>query len=92
MNAHFVWLRENEMAARLMSCGPVEPNRSLPSGVWGGGMGVVATSRQEAERIAADEPSGRAAYRILSVRSWRLQYGLAAPIAEALVTLNALPH
>src|SRR5688572_12682425 len=53
MHAHFVWLRENEMAAKLMSCGPVEPRHGLPPGVWGGGLAIVATSRAEAERIAA---------------------------------------
>jgi hypothetical protein len=29
-------------------------------------------------------------YRAVSVQSWRLDYGLAAPIANALVTLNRL--
>jgi uncharacterized protein YciI len=90
-DAHFVWLRDNEMAARLLSCGPVEPPRALAPGVWGGGLGVVATSRGEAEAIAAREPSGLAGYRKLSVRGWTVQYGLAAPIAEALQALNALP-
>lgn len=88
---HFVWLRSNEMAARLMSCGPVEPPVALPPGIWGGGMGVVATSRQEAEAIAAAEPSGVAGYRALSVEAWLMDYGLAAPIARALVTVNSLP-
>jgi uncharacterized protein YciI len=90
-DGHFVWLRENEMAARLMSCGPVQPPQPLAPGIWGGGLGIVATSRAEAERIAAAEPSGRAGYRALSVRGWTMQYGLAAPIAQALQTLNALP-
>jgi hypothetical protein len=90
-DAHFVWLRENEMAARLMSCGPVQPPQPLQPGIWGGGLGVVATSREEAERIAEIEPSGRAGYRTLSVRGWTMQYGLAAPIAQALQRLNALP-
>jgi uncharacterized protein YciI len=90
-DGHFVWLRENEMAARLMSCGPVQPAQPLSPGIWGGGLGVVATSRAEAERIAESEPSGRAGYRLLSVRGWTIQYGLAAPIAQALQTLNALP-
>jgi uncharacterized protein YciI len=91
-DAHFVWLRDNEMAARLMSCGPVESMRPLAPGVWGGGLGVVATTREEAEAIAAREPSGIASYRALSVRGWTMQYGLAAPIAEALHALNALPN
>ena len=91
MNAHFVWLRENEMAARLMSCGPVQPAQPLADGVWGGGLGIVATSRAEAERIAAVEPSGREGYRRLLVSDWRLDYGLAAPIGRALVALNELP-
>jgi uncharacterized protein YciI len=90
-DGHFVWLRENEMAARLMTCGPVQPPRPLAQGIWGGGLGIVATSRAEAERIADSEPSGRAGYRVLSVRGWTMQYGLAAPIATALQTINALP-
>jgi uncharacterized protein YciI len=90
-DGHFVWLRENEMAARLMTCGPVQPPQPLAPGIWGGGLGIVATSRAEAERIAETEPSGRAGYRVLSVRGWIMQNGLAAPIAEALVALNALP-
>jgi len=90
-DGHFVWLRENEMAARLMTCGPVQPSQPLAPGIWGGGLGIVATSRAEAERIAESEPSGRAGYRVLSVRGWTMQYGLAAPIATALQTLNALP-
>ena len=88
---HFVWLRGNEMQAKLMSCGPVQSVEPLPEGVWGGGLGVVATSREEAEKIAAEEPSRRAGYRRLSVQSWRLDFGLAAPIAKALATLNSLP-
>ena len=90
-DAHFVWLRENEMAARLMSCGPVQPPQALQPGIWGGGLGIVATSREEALRIAESEPSGRVGYRVLSVRGWTMQYGLASPIAQALVALNALP-
>ena len=90
-DAHFVWLRENEMAARLMSCGPVQPSQPLQPGIWGGGLGIVATSREEAERIAASEPSGRAGYRVLSVRGWTMRYGLAAPIAQALQRVNTLP-
>ena len=31
-HAHFVWLRENEMAARLMSCGPIGPSSRLVPG------------------------------------------------------------
>jgi uncharacterized protein len=92
MDAHFVWLRENEMAARLLSCGPVEPAGPLAPGIWGGGLGVLATNREEAQRIADSEPSGREGYRALSIRRWTLQYGLAAPIAQALTTLNGLPR
>jgi uncharacterized protein YciI len=90
-DGHFVWLRENEMAARLMSCGPVQPAQPLAAGIWGGGLGIVATSREDAERIAESEPSGQAGYRVLSVRGWRMQHGLAAPIAQALQRLNSLP-
>ena len=88
---HFVWLRENEMRARLMSCGPVEPAAPLPPGVWGGGLAVVAGSREEVEAIAAAEPSGRAGYRKLSVAGWTLTHGLAAPIGRALEALSRLP-
>lgn len=91
MDAHFVWLRENEMAARLMSCGPVQPEQPLGQGIWGGGLGIVATSKAGAEHIAGVEPSGRAGYRHLSVSGWTLNYGLAAPIGQALVSLNSLP-
>ena len=90
-HAHFVWLRENEMAARLMSCGPVGPVEPLGPGIWSGGLGVVATSRDGAQRLAQSEPSGRAGYRMLSVRGWTVRQGMAAPIARALHTLNALP-
>ena len=90
-HAHFVWLRENEMAARLMSCGPVGPVEPLGPGIWSGGLGVVATSRDGAERLAQSEPSGRAGYRTLSVRGWTVRQGMAAPIARALHALNALP-
>ncbi len=92
MNDHFVWLRDNEMSARLLTCGPAEAERPLAAGVWGGGLGIFATSREEAERIAALEPSGLAGYRKLSLQSWRLDYGLAAPIARSLTTLNRLPR
>ena len=90
-HAHFRWLRENEMAARLMSCGPVGAVAELGPGVWSGGLAVVATSRAEAERLARDEPSGQAGYRTLSVRGWTVHQGLAAPIASVLRTLNDLP-
>ena len=89
---HFVWLRTHEMAARLMSCGPVEPASALAPGVWGGGMGVVAASPETAQAMAAAEPSGVMGYRTLSVEPWRMDYGLAAPIARALATLNSLPR
>ena len=79
------------MQAKLMSCGPVEALQPLSQGVWGGGLGVVATSREEAEAIAAAEPSGKEGYRHLSVRLWTLDFGLAAPIGRALATLNSLP-
>jgi uncharacterized protein YciI len=88
---HFIWLRTNEMDAKLMSCGPLESTKSLSPGVWGGGLAVVATSREEAEIIARSEPSGRAGYRALSVHSWTLNYGLAAPIGKALRAVQALP-
>lgn len=88
---HFVWLREHEMKAQMMSCGPLEPLAPLAEGIWGGGLGIFATSRAEAERIASIEPSGREGYRRLTVKSWVMDHGLAAPIAGALVTLNSLP-
>jgi uncharacterized protein YciI len=66
-HGHFVWLRTNEMAARLLSCGPVQAAAPLAPGIWGGGLGVVATSRGVAEQIAANEPSGIAGYRTLAV-------------------------
>jgi uncharacterized protein YciI len=86
-DAHFVWLRENEMAARLLNCGPLAPKEPLAPGVWGGGLAVFATSRAETEAIAVAEPSGVAGYRSLTVRSWTLDYGLAAPIAASLLRL-----
>jgi len=88
---HFIWLRENEMKAKLMSCGPVDPATPLAPGIWGGGLGVVAVGRAEAEAIAAAEPSGKAGYRTLRVEPWHLQHGVAAPIGRALAALNALP-
>jgi len=89
--AHFVWLREHEMAARLMSCGPVQSPEPLRPGIWGEGLGVLAASPHAAEQIAAAEPSGQAGYRRISLRGWTLNFGLAAPIAKALQSLNALP-
>ena len=91
MDADFVWLRENEMSAKLLACGPLQSAKPLAPGVWGGGLGMLATSRAEADDIARCEPSGVAAYRKLSVIPWTLDYGLAAPIAASLVTLNGLP-
>jgi len=88
---HFVWLREHEMKAQMMSCGPLEPAAPLAPGIWGGGLGIFATTRAEAERIASIEPSGRAGYRRLTVQTWVVDYGVAAPIARALATLNTLP-
>jgi uncharacterized protein YciI len=87
---HFVWLRDTEMQAKLMSCGPLEAAQPLGPGIWGGGLGIVATSRTEAERLASVEPSGVAGYRSLSVRAWILDYGLAAPLGKALQAVNAL--
>ena len=87
---HFVWLRDNEMSARMMSCGPIFSSTPNPPDTWVSGLGIFATSRDEAERLAAIEPSGLMGYRAVSVQSWRLDYGLAAPIANALVTLNRL--
>lgn len=87
---HFVWLRDNEMAARLMSCGPVLSVPPDSPSTWVSGLGIVATSRSEAERLASIEPSGRMGYRRLSVHSWRLDYGIAASIGTALVSLNQL--
>jgi uncharacterized protein YciI len=89
-HGHFVWLRTNEMAAKLMSCGPVQLSTPPGAGIWGGGLAVVATRRAEAEQIAAVEPSGLAGYRKLTVQSWRMDYGLAAPLGKVLETLNAL--
>jgi uncharacterized protein YciI len=88
---HFVWLRGNEMAARLMSCGPLEPLAPLAPGIWGGGLGVFAVSAEQAARIAADEPSGKMGYRTVSARPWTLEVGVAAPIAAALAAVSALP-
>jgi uncharacterized protein YciI len=42
---YFVWLRDNEMRAKLMSCGPSQSTQPPSPGTWGGGLGVVATSR-----------------------------------------------
>lgn len=88
---HFIWLRDHEMQAKLMSCGPIEPSEPLAPGIWGGGLGIVATSQAEADRIADIEPSGKAGYRTVSARPWTMDYGLAVPIAQGLTTLNSLP-
>lgn len=83
---HFLWLRGNEMRARLMSCGPFEI--AHPPGIWGGGLAVVAATSSEAEETRSAEPSGLAGYRLLTVEPWVLDYGIAAPVAKALETLN----
>jgi uncharacterized protein YciI len=85
---HFIWLRENEMRAQLLSCGPFEIPHA--PGIWGGGLAVVATDFNRAEELRAAEPSGQAGYRSLSVEPWVMDYGLAAPIAKALENLNRL--
>ena len=53
-------------------------------------MGVAAVSRETAQAMAAAEPSGLMGYRTLRVEPWRMDYGLAAPIARALTTLDGL--
>ena len=85
---HFIWLRGNEMRAQLMSCGPFEIPHT--PGIWGGGLAVVATDADKAEELRAAEPSGQAGYRSLTVEPWVMNYGLAAPIAQALEKLNRL--
>jgi uncharacterized protein YciI len=85
---HFIWLRGNEMRAQLMSCGPFEIPHA--PGIWGGGLAVVATDAGKAEELRAAEPSGQAGYRVLTVEPWVMNFGLAAPIAQALATLNQL--
>jgi uncharacterized protein YciI len=85
---HFIWLRGNEMRAQLMSCGPFEIPHA--PGIWGGGLAVVATDRSHAEEMRDAEPSGQAGYRSLSVESWVMDYGLAAPVAKALENLSRL--
>ncbi|MEK9658456.1 MAG: hypothetical protein VW450_00705 [Chloroflexota bacterium] len=87
---HFVWLRSNEMAARLMSCGPLEPLAPLSPGIWGGGLGVFAVGAEQAMRIAAEEPSGKRGYRIVTASPWTLELGIAAPIATALTAVSVL--
>jgi uncharacterized protein YciI len=86
---HFLWLRGNEMRARLMSCGPFEI--AHPPGIWGGGLAVVAADEHEAEEMRAAEPSGQIGYRTLTVEPWVVDYGVAAPIAKALETLGNFP-
>ena len=87
LHQHFVWLRENEMSARLLSCGPTERLDGKPGGDSGLGI-VVAPSIEAARAIAAAEPNGVAGYRVLTTRRWLLNEGLAAPIGKALVALN----
>jgi len=88
LHNHFVWLRENEMAARLLSCGPTERLDGKPGGDSGLGI-VAAPSLEAAQAIAAAEPNGIAGYRVLTTRRWLLNEGLAAPIGKSLTVLNA---
>ena len=88
MHDHFIWLRENEMAADLMSCGPTERLDGREGG--DSGLAIVAAPSIDAARtIAAAEANNKAGYRILTTRSWLLNEGLAAPIGKSLATLNA---
>ena len=88
MRDHFIWLRENEMAACLMTCGPTERLDGREGGDSGLAI-VAAPSIEAARRIAAAEANNKAGFRVLATRTWLLNEGLAAPIGRSLMALNA---
>jgi uncharacterized protein YciI len=89
MRAHLQWQLELEEQGRLLVAGPLnygEPvTRDHPIINAGGMYVIAASSRTEAEQIAAREPFEVAGWRTHVVCTWLINEGVARDPAAALV-------
>ncbi|MEM9517115.1 MAG: YciI family protein [Actinomycetota bacterium] len=68
---HLHWLEAREQDGTLFLSGPIDADQGV-----GPGLAVLnVATREEAERLAADEPFARAGLRSNTVRSWTVNEG-----------------
>jgi uncharacterized protein YciI len=77
---HLRYVFDLEDQNRLLAAGPLD--RDVPGPVDGIAI-IRASSRDQAEAIAVNEPLHKAGWRINTVRSWELDMGPLVPAARA---------
>jgi uncharacterized protein YciI len=81
LRRHFLFLLELEESGKLFASGPLDAGTPSQEGMC---ILAVAT-REEAEAIAAEEPFGKAGWRVNSVRSWQLNEGETVALGKRLL-------
>jgi len=79
--AHLQYLFEIQRSGQLLAAGPLDLDVEHISGM----CILCAPSREDAERIAYQEPYHQAGWRINTVQSWQLNEGLLTGAANRLV-------
>jgi uncharacterized protein YciI len=80
LRQHFLYLWELEAQGKLLGSGPLDPGTPDQEGM----AIIAASSREEAEAIAHEEPFGKAGWRINRVRAFNLNEGLATALGRQL--------
>jgi uncharacterized protein YciI len=81
LRRHFVFWWELEEAGVLLAAGPVD----LESPERHGMAILMAVTREEAERLAREEPFHVAGHRVNGVSHWQLNEGLAVDFVRSLL-------
>jgi uncharacterized protein len=96
LREHLQWQFDLEERGLLLGAGPLDFQYKRPTGdeklVDAIGISIIAaTSREEAERIAATEPFRMHGWRETQVVSWHLNEGVGAALARELVAAATTP-
>lgn len=79
---HLLYLWGLEEAGKLLGCGPCDRGEQVREGM---GLLLVA-SREEAERLARDEPYAKAGWRENRIALWTLNEGMAVQFVKQVLS------
>jgi uncharacterized protein YciI len=78
LRRHFLYWWELEEQGKLLGAGPTDVGTPEQAGM----ALLICATREEAEKLARDEPCHRAGWRVNSVRPWQPNEGSAVPLVR----------
>jgi uncharacterized protein YciI len=77
---HFLYWWDLEEQGKLLGAGPMDAGTPEAAGF----VILIAATREEAEKLAHNEPFHKAGWRVNTVHTWSLNEGVAVPLVKAM--------